>query len=272
MSDEHDSEIEFPTIPYEDRLQLAHKIWKQGNGAISIAKAANIHGVSKSTLRDRINGAIPKAEASQNMQRLSPGEEEALASWMLLLASWGWPVRVEQLRGMACELLQAKGDTKELGIHWTEQFLKRHLILKSKFITGLEKDRVAAEDPDIIKAWFELVDYHVTKNAVEKEDIHNMDEKGVMMGASEKVKVIISKNEKRQYMTASDSREWVSLIECISVIGKAQDPWIIFKGKMHKASWMQTLQSGHIALSETGWTDNELGLAWLKNCFDPGTL
>ena len=108
MSDEHDSEIEFPTIPYEDRLQLAHKIWKQDNGAISIAKAANIHGVSKSTLRDRINGAIPKAEASQNMQRLSPGEEEALASWMLLLASWGWPVRVEQLRGMACELLQAK--------------------------------------------------------------------------------------------------------------------------------------------------------------------
>ena len=99
-----------------------------------------------------------------------------------------------------------------------------------------------------------------------------MDEKGVMMGASEKVKVIISKNEKRQYMTASGSREWVSLIECISVIGKAQDPWIIFKGKMHKASWMQTLQSGHIALSETGWTDNELGLAWLKNCFDPGTL
>ena len=142
-----------------------------------------------------------------------------------------------------------------------KQFLKRHPILKSKFITGLEKDRVAAEDPDIIKAWFELVDYHVTKNAVEKEDIHNMDEKGVMMGASEKVKVIISKNEKRQYMTASGSREWVSLIECISVIGKAQDPWIIFKGKMHKASWMQTLQSGHIALSETGWMDNELGLA-----------
>ena len=35
---------------------------------------------------------------------------------------------------------------------------------------------------------------------------------------------------------------------------------------------MKTLQSGHIALSKTGWTDNELGLAWLKNCFEPGTL
>ena len=111
-----------------------------------------MHGVSKSTLQDHIHDAISKIEASQNMQRLSPREEEALAEWMLLLASWGWPVKVEQLRGMACELLQAKDDTKELGIYQTEQFLKHHPILKSKFVTGLEKDCVAAEDPDIIKA------------------------------------------------------------------------------------------------------------------------
>ena len=82
-----------------------------------MAKAANMHGVSKSTLRDRINGAIPKIEASQNMQRLSPREEEALAEWMLLLASWGWPVKVEQLHDMACELLQVKNNIKEFGIY-----------------------------------------------------------------------------------------------------------------------------------------------------------
>ena len=158
-------------------------------------------------LQDCIHSTISKIEASQNMQQLSSDEEEALADWMLLLASWGWPVKVEQLRGMACELLQAKDDTKELEIHWTEQFLKRHPILKSKYITGLEKDCVAAEDPDIIKIWFELVNYHITKNVVQKKDIHNMNEKDVMMGVTEKMKIIISKNEKRQYMTASDSQE-----------------------------------------------------------------
>src|SRR5436190_18962205 len=99
-----------------------------------------------------------------------------------------------------------------------------------------------------------------------------MDEKDIMMGAIEKIKIIILKYEKRQYMTASGSREWVSLVECISAVGKALNSWIIFKGKVHKASWMKALRFGHIALSETGWTDNELGLAWLKNCFDPGTL
>ena len=63
-----------------------------------------------------------------------------------------------------------------------------------------------------------------------------MDEKGVMMGATEKMKIIIPKDEKRQYMTASGNQEWVSLIECISIIGKAQKLWIIFKGKIYKAS------------------------------------
>jgi len=76
-----------------------------------------MHGVKKSTLRDRIKGATSKAEASQKMQQLSPGEEEALVSWILLLASWGWPVKIEQLCGMASELLQARDDTKELGTH-----------------------------------------------------------------------------------------------------------------------------------------------------------
>jgi hypothetical protein len=51
------------------------------------------------------------------MQRLSVGEEDALRDWMLELASWGWPVQVEQLRGMALELLQEKGNTKELRVH-----------------------------------------------------------------------------------------------------------------------------------------------------------
>lgn len=80
-----------------------------------------------------------------------------------------------------------------------------------------------------------------------------MNKKGMMMGATEKAKIIISKHEKRQYITSSSSREWVSLVECIPAIGKALDPWAIFKGKVHKASWMKALRAGHIALSDTGW-------------------
>jgi DDE superfamily endonuclease len=34
---------------------------------------------------------------------------------------------------------------------------------------------------------------------------------------------------------------------------------------------MEVLKEGHIALSDNGWTDNELGIRWLKECFEPET-
>ena len=171
---------------------------------------------------------------------------------------------------MAHELLQARGDTKELGVNWISQFLARHLLLKAKFVNGLDKTRVSSQDPSIISAWFDLFAKH--RVDVEDEDIYNMDEKGIMTGANEAVKCIISKYEKKTFMTAEGSREWVSLIECISMANKKCPPWIIFKGKLLKASWLKVLKSGHIAVSDNGWTDMELGMAWLRECFHPNTL
>ena len=95
MSDEHDSEIEFPTIPYNDRLWLAQETWKQDNSAISITKTANMHEISKSMLQNHIHDTISKIETSQNMQQLSSDEEEVLADWMLLLTSWNWFIKIE---------------------------------------------------------------------------------------------------------------------------------------------------------------------------------
>jgi len=33
-------------------------------------------------------------------------------------------------------------------------------------------------------------------------------------------------------------------------------------------SWYDAMPDGFIALSEKGWTDNELGLIWFENCFE----
>jgi len=56
------------------------------------------------------------------MQKLSVAEEEALKDWCLELKSWGWPLRIEPLQAIAAELLIDKGDTRSLGVHWTDQF------------------------------------------------------------------------------------------------------------------------------------------------------
>ena len=108
---------DLPELPLPVRTDLAYQAWIKYRGTIQVRKIARSHGVPNSILRDRINEAVSKKEANQAKQQLSPGEEDALRDWMLELASWNWPVRPEQLRGIATKLLLKKGDTKELGVH-----------------------------------------------------------------------------------------------------------------------------------------------------------
>jgi hypothetical protein len=92
-----------------------------------------------------------------------------------------------------------------------------------------------------------------------------MDEKGILIGLIHKTKVIVSILEARKSYLKSriqpSNREFVTLIECISTSGRLLSPWVTFKGKQQNAAWMEIMKEGHIALSDNGWTDNELGLS-----------
>jgi hypothetical protein len=216
---------------------------------------------------------MSRKEHSKAMQRLSPGEEEALRDWIVQLATWGWPVHVWQLNAMASALLLGKGDTKPLGINWTQAFLERHPTLKSRFITGLDKERALAQHPDIIQDWFNLFERVRNENGVHPNDCWNMDEKGVMLGMIGKSRCIIPKEQKKQYMTQPGDREWSTLTECISMTGRVLPPWIIFKAKMMQKAWKDALRDpdARVCLSENGWTDNYLGLKWFEEHFQPHT-
>jgi hypothetical protein len=67
-------------IPKNERLLLAQEYWFRNQLlSISITRLAKNYRVSRSTLDNRIkHGVLPRAEANQAMQRLSPGEEKAL--------------------------------------------------------------------------------------------------------------------------------------------------------------------------------------------------
>ncbi len=178
---------------------------------------------------------------------------------------------MEQVRSIAGELLIKKGDDKPVGVNWPQKFLKRHPQIKTVYVPPLDKERAMAQDHDILAGWFNLFQSLKKEHGIEIEDIYNMDEKGFMQGVIAKLRVMIFKYEKKAHMTQCGNREWVSLIECISMDGRVLKPWIIFKGKLQQKAWYEMLKEGHIALSENGWTDNELSLAWIQKCFDPET-
>jgi hypothetical protein len=141
---------------------------------------------------------------------------------------------------MAVELLQAKGDYKELGIRWTDQFFAWHPDLKTKFYRGLDRQHALASDPAILSHWFDLYKETITKYNVNLLDIYNIDEKGILIGLIHKTKVIISILEARKSYLKSriqpSNREFITLIEYISTSSQLLSPWITFKGKQQNVA------------------------------------
>lgn len=64
------------------------------------------------------------------------------------------------------------------------------------------------------------------------------------------------------------NREWVIVIQSINSSSWAVPPFLVFKGKWHLASWYEKEQfpdGQRAAVSENGWTTNEVTLEQLKH-------
>lgn len=69
------------------------------------------------------------------------------------------------------------------------------------------------------------------------------------------------------------NREFITLLACISAIGKAIPPVLIYAGKSKDlwTTWMQDVNAEdgvHFGVSTNGWSNNEIGLSWLQQVFD----
>lgn len=217
-----------------ERLNNAIKAYNQAKRSLSITQAARLYVVSKVTLYRRINGRRDQASYGIFKQRLMPEEEESIKSWVLEIQSWGFPPRVAQLREMATELLQVKGDYRELGKNWVSAFLDRHPTLQAKYSRTLDQDRFLAQNRDIIQDWFELYKSIKAEYGILDKDTYNMDENRYMMGIAGSSKVVFSKYQKQAFVNQAGNREWASLIEAIGTTGQRLPLFVILKGKKRK--------------------------------------
>lgn len=68
------------------------------------------------------------------------------------------------------------------------------------------------------------------------ENVYNMDETGVMLCMLGSIKVLISKDDPRDYRGAGVKCTMVTAIECISVNGKSLLPMIIWPATTHRSN------------------------------------
>jgi len=110
-------------------------------------------------------------------------------------------------------------------------FIRRNPILKTKKQLRIDSVRVNGATSNIIRPWFQKLEVPSIK-AIKPENRWNMDEASIMEGQGENGLVVGSVDRRVIQKKQPSSKAWTSFIECISVIGKALLPLLIFKGQL----------------------------------------
>jgi flagellar biosynthesis GTPase FlhF len=116
---------------------------------------------------------------------------------------------------------------------------------------------------------------------IQPSHIFNMDEKGFLLGILGRSKRIFSKRQYKRggvILSLQDgSREWITVLACICSDGTPLSPSLIFQSTAGalQSAWVEAINpnkhSVFVTSSPSGWTNNDIGLAWLKEVFERET-
>jgi len=234
------------------------------------------HGVARTTVWNRAHGVPSIEEKAKRQQYLTPFEEKALVKYLLRMSDNGYPVAVKYLRSLAFIIARQRSTTAEAinppGKNWPQAFHKRHPELKPKKVKAIDWNRHDRNIYDKITHWFEVIGKELHDPIIAPENVFNMDETGVMLSMLGSIKVLVGKDDPRDYRGAGVKREMVTAIECISADGKSLLPMIVWPAATHRSNWTTYPTPGwHYACSQSGYTDSKISLEWIKRVFDPQT-
>jgi hypothetical protein len=81
------------------------------------------------------------------------------------------------------------------------------------FNRAKDRQRILQEDPEIISAWFKLVEDTKAKYGVYNNDVHNFNETGFQIGVISSMKVVTGAERRtRPELIQLGDREWVTVI------------------------------------------------------------
>jgi hypothetical protein len=142
----------------------------------------------------------------------------------------------------------------------------------------MDLNRHAADLYEKYTLYFDLLHGKMTEYNILPRNTYNMDEKGFMIGVLSKSKRVFSKQlwELKEITLAlqDGSRDWVTIMAAICADGTPLPSGMIYTlaNSTLQQSWVAEVKvnkhEAFFALSLTGWSNNELRLAWLEQIFD----
>ena len=261
--------------PYQKRLKWSAEAMANAMNAVedgsSIASAARLHNVPRTTLQNRMlrnveHGAKPGAKPYFNT-----GEEKELAEFIIESASVGHGKNRAEIMSVAEKAARDKGVLRKSKIThgWFDKFMQRQSYLSLRKGDATAIVRMEAISIGAINQYFDLLNDVLEKNNLKQSpgQIYNVDESGMAL-EHRPPKVVTLKGQKKVKCRTSGDKSQITVVGCVSAVGQAIPPFVIFKAKTLSPLWMKNGVSGTAyARSEKGWIDTELFHSWLSTHF-----
>lgn len=256
--------------------QMDAALYSVMHNGLSGNKAADLHGVPRSTLKDRLSGRVKHGTKSGPKPYLTVEEEAELTSHLLQAADIGFGKTRRDVKCIVETYARQKNTLKGTAISdgWWNRYLKRNPEISLRCgdsTAGVRMDAINAEN---MKAYFDLLHQVYDEHGFEShpECIYNMDETGVPL-EPRPPKVVARKGQKKVRYRTSGQKAQITVLGCANAAGQTLPPFIIFAAKQLNRLWTENEVPGsRYGVSDKGWVDQELFCIWLDEHFLPNAV
>ena len=202
---------------------------------LTVAALARKHGISRTTFRRRLAGVSSRSLGHSGQQYLPAAQESALANHVVKLLRGGFAPSVAMVKYLATEIQAGlyPDNKRPVGREWVPRFVGRHSELSLAWSKPIGSKRARAASIEILSAWLKRLEELRIEYDVQPSDIYNMDEKGFILGAADRARVLVRSPNRQtdRQRRAAGNRDFATAVEAVSIDGFWIPPLIIMRGE-----------------------------------------
>lgn len=181
----------------EQRMRLALAELHSPANTMSARQLAIKYDLTATQLSRRFKGTSHSvAEGREGQQRLSIGQELALAEHVKVCCAQFRPLRCYQVSRLAGSILRSASDVnapppQPIGQCWIRGYLGRHPELRSVMSNSTSPSSVASRTPEVVQAYQKRLQDAIDRHGIPLKRVYNMDETGFKLNEQSRGKVIV---------------------------------------------------------------------------------
>jgi hypothetical protein len=152
------------------------------------------------------------------------------------------------------------------GTSWLKLFKRRHPEFTLRMFEGLEVGRARGLCPMNVASFYQNLEKLYNEHKYDPHQIWNVDESGAQAGRNGPGRVLVQKGTRSVHSIIPDSKEWVTVLSSIIVVGETIPNFYIFKGMRRKRDYIAKCEANAtMAMQNHAWMDAFLFNKWMDH-------